>query len=70
MTAPLGVRHPGEMSLDPVETNPENYQVVFENDRVRVLEYHDVQARARAPTGTRQRDVARCSPARAKALDR
>jgi quercetin dioxygenase-like cupin family protein len=30
------------MSLDPVETNPENYKVVFENDRVRVLEYHDV----------------------------
>ena len=30
------------MSLDPVETNPDNYQVVFENDRVRVLEYRDV----------------------------
>jgi hypothetical protein len=30
------------MSLDPVETNPDNYKVVFENDRVRVLEYHDV----------------------------
>ena len=30
------------MSLDPVETNPEHYRVVFENDRVRVLEYHDV----------------------------
>ena len=30
------------MSLDPVETNPENYQIVFENDRVRVLSYHDV----------------------------
>ena len=24
---------------DPVETNPELYRVVFENDRVRVLEY-------------------------------
>lgn len=29
------------MSLDPVETNPDHYQVVFENDRVRVLEYTD-----------------------------
>jgi quercetin dioxygenase-like cupin family protein len=29
------------MSLDPVETNPEHYAVVFENDRVRVLEYTD-----------------------------
>jgi len=29
------------MSLDPVETNPQHYAVVFENDRVRVLEYAD-----------------------------
>lgn len=29
------------MSLDPVETNPEHYKVVFENERVRVLEYLD-----------------------------
>jgi quercetin dioxygenase-like cupin family protein len=29
------------MSLDPVETNPDHYRVVFENDRVRVLEYTD-----------------------------
>ena len=29
------------MSLDPVESNPDHYAVVFENDRVRVLEYHD-----------------------------
>lgn len=29
------------MALDPVETNPENYRLVFENDRVRVLEYTD-----------------------------
>jgi quercetin dioxygenase-like cupin family protein len=29
------------MSLDPVATNPDHYQVVFENDRVRVLEYAD-----------------------------
>jgi beta-alanine degradation protein BauB len=29
------------MSPDPVETNPDHYKVVFENDRVRVLEYTD-----------------------------
>lgn len=29
------------MSLDPVTTNPQHYAVVFENDRVRVLEYRD-----------------------------
>ena len=29
------------MSLDPVATNPEHYKVVFENERVRVLEYSD-----------------------------
>lgn len=29
------------MSTDPVETNPEFYRVLFENDRVRVLEYSD-----------------------------
>src|SRR3954463_10745386 len=29
------------MSLDPVETNPDHYKVVFENERVRVLEYTD-----------------------------
>jgi hypothetical protein len=29
------------MSADPVESNPEHYRVVFENDRVRVLEYTD-----------------------------
>ena len=29
------------MSLDPVETDPEHYAVVYENDRVRVLEYTD-----------------------------
>ena len=29
------------MSLDPVDTNPEYYKVLFENDRVRVLEYTD-----------------------------
>ena len=29
------------MSLDPVASNPDYYRVVFENDRVRVLEYND-----------------------------
>jgi quercetin dioxygenase-like cupin family protein len=29
------------MSLDPVESNPDHYKVVFENERVRVLEYTD-----------------------------
>jgi quercetin dioxygenase-like cupin family protein len=29
------------MSLDPVASNPDQYKVVFENDRVRVLEYSD-----------------------------
>jgi hypothetical protein len=29
------------MSRDPIETDPDKYKVVFENDRVRVLEYKD-----------------------------
>ena len=29
------------MSLDPAVTNADNYKVIFENDRVRVLEYAD-----------------------------
>jgi quercetin dioxygenase-like cupin family protein len=29
------------MSLDPAVTNPEYYKIVFENERVRVLEYTD-----------------------------
>jgi beta-alanine degradation protein BauB len=29
------------MSLDPVTTNPQHYRVLFENERVRVLEYTD-----------------------------
>ncbi len=29
------------MSLDPAVTNPEHYQVVFENEKVRVLAYTD-----------------------------
>lgn len=30
------------MELDPVVTNPDHYRVIFENDRVRVLEYQDL----------------------------
>ena len=29
------------MAGDPTETDPDKYKVVFENDRVRVLEYRD-----------------------------
>jgi hypothetical protein len=29
------------MTLDPVLTNPDHYKVIFENERVRVLEYTD-----------------------------
>ena len=29
------------MSLDPAVTNPDHYKVIFENERVRVLEYSD-----------------------------
>jgi beta-alanine degradation protein BauB len=29
------------MDLDPVATNPDFYEVIFENERVRVLEYLD-----------------------------
>jgi quercetin dioxygenase-like cupin family protein len=37
------------MSLDPAETNPDHYQVVFENDQVRVLEYHDRPGESTTP---------------------
>ena len=29
------------MSMDPIETNPESYKVIFENEHVRVLDYLD-----------------------------
>ena len=29
------------MDLDPTVTNPDHYRVIFENERVRVLEYRD-----------------------------
>ncbi len=37
------------MELDPVVTNPGLYRVVFENERVRVLRYHDVPGDRTAP---------------------
>ena len=39
------------MSQDPVETNPEQYRVLFENDRVRVLEYRDTPGTRTQPHG-------------------
>lgn len=37
------------MQADPVTTNPDLYAVVFENDRVRVLEYRDSPGTASTP---------------------
>lgn len=37
------------MSMDPVETNPDHYRVVFENERVRVLEYTDAPGARTTP---------------------
>ncbi len=34
---------------DPVETNPDLYRVLFENDRVRVLEYRDAPGDSTRP---------------------
>lgn len=35
--------------LDPVVTNPDHYRPVFENERVRVLEYRDVPGTVTTP---------------------
>ena len=43
--------HPLAMSIDPVVSNPDHYQVVFENERVRVLEYTDQPGDRTAPHG-------------------
>lgn len=43
------VRDSGLMTLDPVESNPDHYAVVFENDRVRVLEYTDAPGAKTTP---------------------
>lgn len=37
------------MSLDPAVTNPDHYQIVFENERVRVLEYKDEPGESTTP---------------------
>jgi beta-alanine degradation protein BauB len=37
------------MSLDPAVSNPEHYKVVFENERVRVLEYNDAPGQRTTP---------------------
>lgn len=39
------------MGPDPAVTNPDLYTVVFENDRVRVLEYHDRPGDRTTPHG-------------------
>ena len=38
-----------DMSSDPAVTNPDAYTVVFENDRVRVLEYRDTPGHLTTP---------------------
>lgn len=37
------------MEMDPTITNPDAYRTVFENDRVRVLEYRDVPGHSTTP---------------------
>jgi hypothetical protein len=37
------------MSLDPTISNPDHYKVVFENERVRVLEYQDQPGESTTP---------------------
>jgi len=37
------------MADDPVITDPELYRVIFENDRVRVLDYRDAPGARTAP---------------------
>ena len=39
------------MDLDPTTTNPDHYSVVFENERVRVLEYRDQPGDRTTPHG-------------------
>jgi hypothetical protein len=38
-----------DMSLDPTTSNPDLYKVIFENDRVRVLEYKDKPGQGTTP---------------------
>ena len=37
------------MADDPTRTDPDKYKVIFENDRVRVLEYRDEPGEATSP---------------------
>jgi hypothetical protein len=37
------------MNLDPTTSNPDLYKVIFENDRVRVLEYKDAPGDSTTP---------------------
>jgi quercetin dioxygenase-like cupin family protein len=37
------------MSLDPTVTDPDRYKVIFENERVRVLEYRDKPGDSTSP---------------------
>jgi quercetin dioxygenase-like cupin family protein len=39
------------VELDPTKTNPNHYAVIFENDRVRVLEYRDQPGDKTTPHG-------------------
>ncbi|MDQ3722396.1 MAG: cytoplasmic protein [Actinomycetota bacterium] len=39
------------MSADPTQTDPDKYKVVFENDRIRVLEYRDKPGDRTSPHG-------------------
>jgi quercetin dioxygenase-like cupin family protein len=47
--SPLGDDRDGERDQDPVVTDPDKYTVVFENDRVRVLEYRDQPGQRTSP---------------------
>ena len=39
------------MAADPTQTDPDKYKVIFENDRVRVLEYKDKPGDSTSPHG-------------------
>jgi hypothetical protein len=39
------------MAEDPTRTDPDKYKVIFENERVRVLEYRDEPGQATQPHG-------------------
>lgn len=47
------------MTLDPVASNPTHYSVIFENDRVRVLDYLDAPGDKTTPHEHR---TASCTP--------